>query len=58
MGLNFGQFRIGSGWKLRLKTVLDHGGVGRGNEIEVQWLVSRHIGLGSSNAKSQPIMFE
>jgi hypothetical protein len=42
MGLNCGHFRVGSGRKIGLKTVLDHGGVGRDGKIEVQRLAGMH----------------
>jgi len=42
VGLNCGEFGIGSGGKIGLKTVLDHGGVGRDGKIEVQWLAGMH----------------
>jgi hypothetical protein len=35
MGLNGGQFGIGPGGEIGLESVLDHRGVGGGNEIEV-----------------------
>ena len=56
MGLNGGQFRVGSGGEIRLETVLDHGGVGGGDEIEVNWLAGMHRESGSLKLKSQPTM--
>jgi hypothetical protein len=53
MGLNCGQFGIGAGGKLRLKTVLDHGGVGRGNKIEVQRLGGLHEDTAPFEANSK-----
>ena len=41
--LNGGQFRVGSGRKVGMKTVLDHGGVRRGNQIEVKGMVGMHV---------------
>jgi hypothetical protein len=47
MGLNGGELGAGSGGEIRLKSVLDHGGVSRGHKIEVQGLAGRHAESGS-----------
>ncbi len=41
--LDSGQFRVGSGRKVGLKSVLDHGGVCRGNQIEMKRMVGMHL---------------
>jgi hypothetical protein len=52
VGLNGGEFGIGSGGKIRLESVLDHGGVGCGDKIEVHRLDGLHEESGSFNVKS------
>ena len=52
--LDCGQFGVGSGRKIGLKSVLDHGGVRRGNKIEVERLVGMHEVIVLLNAKCQP----
>ncbi len=52
VGLNGGEFGIGSGGKIRLESVLDHGGMGRGDKIEVHRLAGMHEESGSFNVKS------
>jgi hypothetical protein len=47
MGLNRGQFCHGCNGKIGLKTVLDHGGVGRGGKIEANGLAGMHKEYGS-----------
>ena len=42
MGLNGGKLLVGPGGKIRLESVLDHGGVSRGDKIEVQGLAGMH----------------
>jgi hypothetical protein len=42
MGLDRGQLASGAGGKIRLKAVLDHRGMGRGNKIEVYRMAIRH----------------
>jgi hypothetical protein len=42
MSLNRAQFLNGSGGIIRLKAVLDHGGMGRGDKIEVDRLIGMH----------------
>jgi hypothetical protein len=49
MSLNCGQLCVGSGGIIRLKTVFDHRGMGRGNKIEVNWVAVRHRYLAPSN---------
>jgi hypothetical protein len=58
MRLNGGKLGIGSSGKLRLETVLDHGCVGGGNEIEMDGLSGWHRNSGSFKAKSQPTTTE
>jgi hypothetical protein len=53
VGLNCGQFRAGCDGKIGLKTVLDHGGVGRGDKIEVDGLAGMHE-TSSLKVKGQP----
>ena len=40
--LDGGQFRVGPGRKVGLKSVLDHGGVRRGNQIEMKRMIGMH----------------
>ena len=42
--LDRGQFGLGSGRKIGLKAVLDHGGVGGGHKIEVIGMTGMHEG--------------
>ena len=49
MGLNRGQFGVGSGGKIRLKAVLDHGGMGRGDKIEVDGMAGCIGNMAPSN---------
>jgi hypothetical protein len=53
MGLNGGDFGVGSGGKIRLETMLDHGGVGRGDKIEGHRLAEMHEEICSLKAKSK-----
>jgi hypothetical protein len=49
MSLNRSQFRLCSGGIIRLKTVLDHCGMGRGDKIEMNGLIGMHLKLAPSN---------
>ena len=49
MRLNRRYLRVGSGGIIRLKAMLDHRGVGRGNKIEVIRVTVRHRFLAPSN---------
>jgi hypothetical protein len=42
MGLDCTQFLVGSGGKIGLETVLDHGGMGRDYKIEMKRMAGRH----------------
>ena len=41
--LDGGQFGVGSGREIGVKTVLDHGGVRRGNQIEMKRMIGMHL---------------
>src|SRR5271166_515697 len=41
--LDSGQFRVGSGRKVGLKSVLDHGGMRRGNQIDMKGMIGMHM---------------
>jgi hypothetical protein len=49
MGLDCVQFLVGSGGKIGLKTVFDHGRMGRHNKIEMKRMAGRHENLAPSN---------
>jgi hypothetical protein len=53
MSLNGGQFRVCAGRELRLETVLDHGGVGGGDKIEMHRLGRMHTRQGSFECEGQ-----
>jgi hypothetical protein len=44
MGLDGAQFALGSLGKVRLETVLDHGGMSRNDKIEVDWMSGGNFG--------------
>jgi hypothetical protein len=53
MGLNRAQLLVGPSGKIRLKTVFDHGGMGRDYKIEVNRLAGMHENSGSFTPKSK-----
>jgi len=42
LGLDGGEFGVGTGREIGVKSVLDHGGVGGGDQIEVEGVIGRH----------------